>query len=205
MDRRPEDAGGHRHGRSDNRPFGRLEGRCRGAATAARRRPPRRASRFDGPGNHDRTFTPERRGRGERKSERCRGTDEHRNHVRVVPLDCRQLVDDRDRKATRWLGEHDPQRRCHRRTLAGAGRCDQGGVHDVGPRQVRSEAPRVRRHQPAAAEQPIAADCHPADLRTERRRLRDGQRRRTDFVPGTVTLASARWAARAASAIRASV
>ena len=205
MDRRPEDAGSHRHRRSDNRPCGRLEGRCRGAATAARRRPPGTASRFDGPGNHDRTTTPECGDRGEGKSERCRGADEHRNYVRVVPLDCRQLVDDRDREAPRWLGEHDAQRRCHRRALASAGRCDQGGVHDVGPRKGRSEAPRVRRHQPAAAEQPIAADCHPAHLRTERRRLRDGQRRRTDFGTGTVTSASARWAARAASAISASV
>ena len=52
----------------------------------------------------------------------------------------------------------------------------------VGSWQVRSAPPRVRRHEYHSAEQPVAADRHPADLRAEGRRLRDLHRRRPDLV-----------------------
>ena len=62
---------------------------------------------------------------------------------------------------------------CDRRAVAGAGRCDQGRVQDLGTGQIRSPAPCVRRHQHDSAEQSIDADGHPANLRIEGRGIRD--------------------------------
>ena len=42
-----------------------------------------------------------------------------------------------------------------------------------GPGRYDPQTPCVRRHEPHSAEQSIAADCHPVDLRTEGRRLRN--------------------------------
>ena len=58
------------------------------------------------------------------------------------------------------------------RDQVAAGR-SQGRVPHVGSRQVRSQTPCVRRHEPHSAEQSIAADRHPCDLRTEWRRFRN--------------------------------
>ncbi|MGC4081944.1 MAG: hypothetical protein QM736_07505 [Vicinamibacterales bacterium] len=69
-----------------------------------------------------------------------------------------------------------------RRTLAGAGRRDQGGVQCVGTGQVRSTSSRFRRNEHHSAEQPVAADRHPTHLWAEGCRLRDGHGRRSDFL-----------------------
>jgi hypothetical protein len=89
------------------------------------------------------------------------------------------------RQAAGWMGESHPERRRNRRLVAGASRCAQGRIPDVGAGQVRSAAPCVRRHQPRAVEHPVAADCDSVDLRIGGRGLRDVHRRPTERQPAT--------------------
>ena len=129
---------------------------------------------------------------------------ERRHHLRALPLDRRRLAGAGHRPPARRLGQHDSRRRRHPRAVAGARSGDQGGVRDVGTGQIRSAASLLRRHGARAAEQPVAADRHPADLRAaaasaSRRSAATGRSR-----TGTATSASARWAGTDRSAIRAS-
>ena len=140
---------------------------------AIRRRASRRTGRPDRPrGDHGIAAARcgrRRQGQGERE----RPADQRRRDLRAVPLDRRQLPCPWYRQAVGWLGESRSECRCDRRLVAGAAGCAQGRVPHVGSRQVRSQTPCVRRHEPHSAEQSIAADCHPFDLRTEGRRLRN--------------------------------
>ena len=111
-----------------------------------------------------------------------RSAHESGRDLRAVPLVCRQLLRAGHRKAARWLGEHGPERRRDRRPLASIGRRHEGRVQKLGTRKVRPASSRVRRHQHHSAEQSVAADRDPSDLRVEGRGLRDVHRRRPHFV-----------------------
>ncbi len=67
--------------------------------------------------------------------ERVGPVDQRRHHVRVVPLDGRQLVCAWDRQAAGWMGESGPECGGDRRAVAGVARYPQGRVPHVGPRQ----------------------------------------------------------------------
>ena len=125
----------------------------------------RRRRRSDGSSRHRRAAAPECRRRREGNRQRGRPADASRRDLRAVPLVGRRFVRAGHRQAARRLGQHRPERRRDRRALAGAGRGDEGRVQRVGTRQIRPAAPRVRRHEPHSAEQPVAADRDSADLR----------------------------------------
>ena len=183
VDRRAADARGHRR---RSRPATALavglkvdvEGAAAAIIAALQRRP----GRSDGPRRDRRAAAAERRRRRARQRQRRRAAHERRHHLRALPLVGRQLLRGGHRQAARRLGQHGPERRSDRRAVAGAGRGDQGRVQRLGPGQIRPAPSCVRRHEPHSAEQSVAADRHPADLRTEGRRLRDVHRRRPDLV-----------------------
>ena len=165
-----------------HRARGRAESRCRGVAAGGHRRAAGRQVDLTNP-----AVTVELLRLNAVVGVKGTVNDDRSAHdVGITCALCHSSVDDSfatgHRQAARRMGQHRPERRRDRRPVAGPGRSDEGRVQDVGTGQIRPAASRVRRHEHHSAEQPVAADRDPADLRAEGRRLRDLHRRRPDLV-----------------------
>ena len=187
LDRRAADARGPRRGGPGHRAGGWAQSRCRGTDARDRRGTEGRRRRPHGSGCNTRTAAAECRRRRSGQDRQRWPAGQRGHHLRPVPFHGRQLAHVRHRQTTGRMGECRPQCRSNRGALPGARRRDQGRVQRLGPGKIRSSSPRVRRHQPPAAEQPVGANRHTADLWVEGRRLRDVHRRRSRSRTGTAT------------------
>ena len=108
----------------------------------------------DESGGDDRIDPAQRRGRRRRQGQQLRAAHQHRHHVRAMSFNRGRFAHAWHRQAPRRMGEHRFERRCDRRAIACAGRGAEGRAAHVGPRQIRSTAPRLRRHEHHYVEQP---------------------------------------------------
>ena len=130
------------------------------------------------------------------RRERQRHADQRRDHLRALPLDRRQLVRARHRRAARRLAQPRPEPGRDHRAVAGAHRRSEGGLQLLGPGHVRPALQPRRHERPAVIPPAYGLNGIHSDHRHRRRQrprvLEPLRRRHPDGRPRHVHRAAHR-------------